>query len=112
MSLDVTLYYPVANDDPEDRKHIVFEANITHNLGALANALGVYGKIWRPSILKACDMTEHLELAIDTLTEYPDKYTPFLPKNGWGTIEEFMDFLRKYLHACRKYPNSLIEVSV
>jgi hypothetical protein len=116
MSLDITLYYPVVTDDPDDYKHEVWERNITHNLGELASALGVYEIIWRPDetngvIAKAHDMIWSLVVAIEILTNENSNFRKHEPENGWGTIDGFIRFMREYLAACRKYPNALIEVS-
>ena len=119
MSLDITLYYPVVTDDPDDYMHEVWEYNITHNLGKLASALGVYKVIWRPEetdgvIEKASDMIEPLEHAIEMLGDTTDdhrRFRKYEPDNGWGTIDGFLNFMKAYLAACQRYPNALIEVS-
>jgi hypothetical protein len=32
-------------------------------------------------------------------------------KNGWGTYDQFLEWLKEYLAACQKYPTATIEVS-
>lgn len=54
MSLDVCLYDYI--ECPHCHKivqteHVVFEANITHNLGTMADAADIYEILWRPDRL-------------------------------------------------------------
>jgi hypothetical protein len=106
MSLDVTLYY--VNDSHEVE---VFNRNITHNLNKMAMELGAYEYLWRPeevNIDKASKLIPHLEKCLVELTSNPDKYKEFNPKNGWGTYEGLIVFIKEYLDACIEYPNALV----
>jgi len=116
MSLDITLYYPVETDSEDDCMHVVWERNVTHNLGRLADALGVYEIIWRPEetdgmIECADDMVPPLEVAISVLLDKFDEYKKYEPENGWGTRNGFIRFMRGYLEACHEFPNALIKAS-
>lgn len=124
MSLDVTLYGElktvkcVCSDC--DHKHTrqerecLFEANITHNLNKMAERAGIYKEVWRPeevNITKAYQLIKTLEFGIKRMEERPDFYKELSAGNGWGTYEDFLPWLERYLSACRNYPNSEIEVS-
>jgi len=77
MSLDVYLYETppiprsacincVADDD--DHVHLsnrLFEANVTHNLGAMAQAAGIYEALWRPAELIDPAVTAAIHAAIE-----------------------------------------------
>ena len=57
MSLDLTLHrhYHVSYDGGktlEEREEDLYSANITHNLGKMADAAGLYEALWRPHRLK------------------------------------------------------------
>ena len=41
----------------------------------------------------------------------PEYFKTFNPKNGWGSYENFVSWIKDYLEACKKYPESIIEVS-
>ena len=106
MSLDIYLM--------EMRPVEVFETNITHNLNRMAKAAGIYKHLWRPEeigIAKACDLIEPLSAARDKMLANPDKYKQFDASNGWGTYEQFVPWLERYLDACRTFPNAQIQVS-
>jgi hypothetical protein len=117
MSLDVCLYHVnkcphCAGDLPEHTK--IYERNITHNLRKMAEALGVYEIVWRPDeagVLKAGDLVAPMENALDAITSDPGAYRKFEAPNGWGRVEQFREFIREYLAACRNNPNALVEVS-
>jgi hypothetical protein len=64
MSLDVYLYEVTVDIPPElcltcvvsapdehAHQHCVFDANVTHNLGAMAEEAGIYTACWRPNEL-------------------------------------------------------------
>jgi hypothetical protein len=92
----------------------VYGANITHNLGKMAKEVGIYEAIWRPEEINktmASEIIELLEEALVDLKLKPQYFKEFNPTNGWGSYEVFVDFIEKYLDACRDYPNSFIEVS-
>ncbi len=105
MSLDVTLIL-----DGE----YVYEANITHNLGKMANAADIYKACWRPEEegwTKAADIIEPLETGLKRLVENPKYYKQFEASNGWGLYKHFVPWVIDYLQACKEYPEATIEVS-
>ncbi len=105
MSLDVSLNVEV------------FEANITHNLGEMArevilkNGQTLYMYLWRPEEVGAyygSDIVEHIQEGYLELLNNPEKYKIFEPDNGWGTYDDFLPWLQKYLEACKIHPNARI----
>lgn len=92
----------------------VFERNITHNLGAMAAAAGLYTCVWRPDengITKAHQLIEPLRTGLTQLTDNPTRYEPFNPVNGWGDYDGLVAFVTAYLQACETYPDADISVS-
>ncbi len=105
MSLDVYL-------EIEDAE--VFEANITHNLGGMADAAGVYDCLWRASengFLRAEHLIDPLEKGISAMESEPAKFVAFNPKNGWGSYAVFIPWLKKLLAACREHPTAELRTS-
>jgi hypothetical protein len=110
MSLDVYLSDPTAAYDVD----YLYEANITHNLGTMANAAGIYEALWRPEEIgktKANEIIELLEKGLADLKARPEYFKQFNASNGWGLYEHFVPFVEKYLNACKEYPKALITVS-
>jgi hypothetical protein len=106
MSLDVALniHRPVA----------VFEYNITHNLADMAEEAGIYKALWRPEeigIDRAFQLIKILSEGLDTLRADPEKFKAFNAKNGWGAYEHLVEFVEKYLQACRDNPDADVWVS-
>ena len=92
----------------------VFHRNITHNLGSMANAAGIYKALWRPEEINATrakQLIEPLETGLQTLRLEPDKFKELNPPNGWGTYEGLVSFIESYLGACKKFPEATIYVS-
>jgi len=92
----------------------VYDANITHNLNEMAKEAGIYKYLWRPEELDikyARDLTTPLEVGIKLLISNPARFKEFNPTNGWGNYEGLVDFVDKYLDACRRYPNAEVSVS-
>lgn len=92
----------------------VFNENITHNLNTMAEEAGVYEVMWRPEeigVAKAGQALPILEAGLARLVENPDKMKKHNPKNGWGTYDVLVRYVRKYIEACREYPDADIRVS-
>lgn len=106
MSLDVALI----RTQPTE----VFSANITHNLGNMANEAGIYEHLWRPeeiSIHLAGELIKPLEAGLRLMKQDPERFKKFNAKNGWGLYENFIPWIEKYIKACKKYPDAIIETS-
>ena len=102
MSLDVKLHAEV------------YAANITHNLGKMAEEAGIYQALWRPEEIGcdyARDLIEILSEGLVKLTADPDHYKKFNSPNGWGMYIHFVPFVSKYLAACIANPDARIYVS-
>lgn len=92
----------------------VYRANITHNLGRMAEAAGIYQHLWRPDeieITHAKQLIEPLQEGLTRLKVDPEEFKKHNPKNGWGDYSGLVEFVDKYLEACRQYPEATIQVS-
>lgn len=90
---------------------VVWHRNITHNLGRMAEAAGLYHALWRPEEIGATHahmLVGRLEEGIRKLTSDPDRFTPLNPANGWGTYEQLVDFTRSFLAACNAHPDCTV----
>jgi len=106
MSLDIYL--------TAVRKTIVYESNITHNLGRMAEAAGIYKHLWRPEeigIKCAADLIIPLTKGLEKMKSDPDAFKAHNPENGWGNYDGLVRFVEAYLEACTAYPDAEIEVS-
>jgi len=92
----------------------VYQANITHNLNKMAGEAGIYQALWRPEeigITKAAQLIDPLRDGLALLESDPERFKALNPSNGWGSYESLVEFVRKYLAACEKYPQARIKVS-
>jgi hypothetical protein len=106
VSLDVSLIVV--------RPTEIYEDNITHNLGPMAAAAGIYECLWRPEeigITKAAELIEPLSDGLERLKGEPAKYGALNPPNGWGSYEALVGFVERYLLACRESPEADVSVS-
>ena len=109
MSLDIGLSYHIDGNSVD-----VFDRNITHNLGEMAEEAGIYKALWRPDengFEKGSDLIPVLEAGMKDLKERPEYFMKFDAPNGWGMYIHFVPFVEAVLEACKKYPNALIWVS-
>ena len=107
MSLDVSL---TAIKPTE-----VFSANITHNLGEMADAAGIYKHLWRPEeigITKAAQLIEPLEEGLAKMKSNPDEYRKYDAPNGWGLYSEFVPWIERYINACKENPEAQISTYI
>jgi hypothetical protein len=137
MSLDVTLYrdYHVSYDGGvifEPRREEVYSANITHNLGDMADEAGIYEALWRPHRLKegynipeddydaeykyeeanpvkANEIISIIEKGLEDMKARPEHYEKFNSPNGWGMYKHFIPWIERYLEALKEYPESFVE---
>ena len=137
MSLDVTLYrnYHVTYDEGktlEPQRESLYNANITHNLGKMADEAGLYEALWRPYQLKegynipekdyeaeykfeeenpvkANEIISIIEKGLKDMKARPKYYETFNSPNGWGMYEHFIPFIENYLEALKEYPESFVE---
>lgn len=61
MSLDVSLYTVEECPNCGHRvgtRHLIYDANITHNLGEMAAEAGLYEALWRPAEMLAPDVAK------------------------------------------------------
>jgi hypothetical protein len=139
MSLDVMLYknYHVSYNGGktlEPKQEEVYDANITHNLGEMADKAGIYEALWRPHRLKEgynipeddrdteydyeCSTTTLgkeiipiIEKGLADLKARPKYFEEFNSPNGWGMYEHFVPFVENYLNALKEYPEAEVIVS-
>jgi hypothetical protein len=113
MSLDVTLYMDIDVGASEPYRVDFYSSNITHNLGKMAAAVGIYEYLWRPEVRGieyASELIWHLNIAYDELVNNPEYYKAYNSPNGWGMYDHFVTFVEKYLEACKMFPKAKIEV--
>lgn len=92
----------------------VYWGNITHNLGSMAAAAGIYKHLWRPEeipITRAKELIEPLEAGLKLLKDEPNTFRKFNSPNGWGTYEGLVRFVEEYLAACKENPDARVSVS-
>lgn len=92
----------------------VYWANITHNLGRMASAAGIYAYLWRPDengIDTAAQLIGPLTIGLEKLRDDPVSFSSFNPENGWGNYEGLVEFVAGYLSACENNPNARVRVS-
>ena len=123
MSLDV--YLEIGEDRIEKCKECggegkinhgkerVYSANITHNLGEMAGAAGIYEHLWRPEeigITKAAQLIEPLREGLKKMKDNPAEYEKYNSPNGWGLYKHFVPWIENYLRACEENPEAIVSV--
>lgn len=112
MSLDVYLY--MKECQACGAHPMLFNANITHNLGPMAKEAEIYDILWRPDengIEIAMQLIDQLEDAIKIMQKDPERFKKYDSENGWGLYEHFVPWLSDYLEACKDNPEAEVSVS-
>ncbi len=84
---------------------------ITHNLGAMADAAGIYGLLWHPSengIERAKQLIAPLRTAIAEMKANPTRFKKHDSPNGWGLYENFVPWLEGVLMVCEVNPRAVV----
>lgn len=92
---------------------LLYSANITHNLGQMADKAGLYQPLWRPDengFVLAAQLIEPLRNGLERLKAEPNRFKKFNPPNGWGDYDGLVAFVEDYLRACEKYPSATVNV--
>lgn len=119
MGLDIYLRrkrwisYDAGKTSTEDHE-TVYAANITHNLIRMASEAGIYKAIWAPEEIgktKAGEIVTPLKRGLAALKKCPHCFEPFNSPNGYGTYYDFVPFVERYLEACERHPDTIIDVS-
>ena len=118
------------NGEWEEYQEVLYEGNITHNLGGMAEEAGIYDALWRPYKLSpqfietdnyhyehkqegnitvlASDISPLIREGLNKMKADPEHYKKFDSPNGWGTYKHFVQFVEEYLEALEKYPNAIV----
>jgi hypothetical protein len=92
----------------------VFSDGITHNLKPMAAEAGLSGVLWKPEafgIQTAAQLIPLLETGLAVLRSDPQRFRAFDSPNGWGRFEHLVNFVERYLNACRHHPEARVEAS-
>lgn len=139
MNLDIYLYREKRTSYDKgktytDSLECVYDSNITHNLGLMAQKAGLYEALWRPYMLHkewkdnflddeqedmfeegvtmyAKDIISKIEEGLKDLKRKPEYFEEFNSPNGWSKYEHFIPFVENYLNACKEYPEAIVKVS-
>ena len=110
MSLDVHITKEPYDNEDWGQEYL-YTANITHNLGEMATAAGIYKALWRPDEIgaeRAKDIIDLLEEGLRDLIDRPTYFEVYNSPNGWGTYKNFLPFVVKYLEALKAYPDGYL----
>jgi hypothetical protein len=92
----------------------LYEANITHNLGAMAREAGIYTALWQPDeigITLAEQLIVPLSTGLALMKSDPPRFEQHNSPNGWGLYVDFVPWVERYLAACVANPTATVSVS-
>lgn len=95
--------------------YTAWHGNITSNVADMAQEADIYAALWMPESCGfkfAAEIIGTLDIAVKMLKEQPQRFDAYNASNGWGTREQFVEFLEEYLQACRTYPTAEIAVDL
>lgn len=111
MSLDVYLYAEPPDSDVIEQETLLFHKDITHNLGKMATAAGLYMALWRPEeigVRMAYQLIPFLRVGLSVLKEDKPRFEEYNSLNGWGNYDNLVSFTEEYMAACIQRPNAYV----
>jgi hypothetical protein len=119
MSYDIWVEIPCKNENNEDSWESISSHNYTFNVSTMFyKAFEKSGGNWKSfhdyeSINKTCkEAIPELVNAITEMENNKEEYERLNPENGWGDYEGALEFLKKILKDCKKFPYGRIGVWV
>lgn len=109
MSLDLELYFEVDTGGKENRRLVVYDGNITHNVSAMWNKANVYNVLYGSNGARCGDYLEQLQAGIAKMIAPKSEFEKLNPANGWGNYKVALDFLIEFTQAVAENPNAIIE---
>lgn len=115
-----------------DKDETIWDGNITHNMGVMASHIPVnyrneddtvafmgslYDIVWRadnigdPFFLNTAPMVDVLSDGICYMIQHRLELLQYNPDNGWGSYDDFLNWLISYKNQCEDNPNCKIEIS-
>ena len=90
----------------------VFEASISHNFISMADEAGIGDVIWHPELFatKAGELVAPLTAGVALMRSDPARFKAFDASNRWGTYDQFVPWVERYLTACKEYPDAEVRV--
>jgi len=87
---------------------IVWEKNVTYNLGSMAFSVGwsFRGQANKP----VEELVPAAREALDQLESDPESFRHFEPENKWGTVENLIEFFREFITAAVENPQTIMLV--
>lgn len=99
MGLDITL---------ENRKGVaLYESNFTHNAADMARSAKLYTTLWHQKGMKAHLVAKRISSGIALMLDDPARFKAVEPANGWGTYDQFLEWLIELRTACNTHPHSI-----
>lgn len=110
MGLDIWLKIQVDTGGAESYTCELYSAGITHNVNSMWREAGVYDVLYNGEGKTAGEAIEILERGLEDMKSDPAKYKAMNPSNGSGDYDGAVDWLDKFLRACKQHPKSRIKI--
>jgi len=79
----------------------------------MAEKAGIYQCLWCPEdigISKASQLITPLATGLGKLEQSRDYFERFNPPNNYGSYDELVTWVRRYLAACKTWPDATVTV--
>lgn len=94
------------------QSEIVFNSNMTHNVGNMLDAAGLYQILWHGDGLVAGEQIGVLRRGLSAMLTDPERFKKMSASNGWGTYEQVVPWLTKVIVAFAANPTAIIHCSI
>ena len=89
---------------------VVVDMNITHNLGKMWQAAGIYEALYLSEGKTAKEILPTLKEGLAKMIANPEKYHALSAGNGWGTYRQAVPWLIELIEQFELYPDGKVWV--
>lgn len=98
-------------EPPDGPRECWYSTNVTWNLSPMWAEAGIFEALKKSHGRRAKEIIDPLVSGLAFMRANPERFTKLEAPNGWGTYEQAISFLDRYIRALQAHPDGVIRIS-